>query len=109
RGRGRGSAGQGERQSGNDGYGAVRRGSAAGRPHTRGIAPGAAPAARASLSRVTRSTDAITTRAQPLLTWEVESMAKVLIIHGAGMNMRGKVQIETFGTMTLPEYDEHIP
>ena len=35
-------------------------------------------------------------------------MAKVLIIHGAGMNMRGKVQIETFGTMTLPEYDEHI-
>ena len=22
--------------------------------------------------------------------------------------MRGKVQIETFGTMTLPEYDEHI-
>src|SRR5262245_39215016 len=35
-------------------------------------------------------------------------MAKVLIIHGAGMNMRGKVQIETFGPMTLPEYDEHI-
>src|SRR5215470_10521887 len=35
-------------------------------------------------------------------------MAKVLIIHGAGMNMRGKVQIETFGPMTLPEYVEHI-
>jgi 3-dehydroquinate dehydratase-2 len=35
-------------------------------------------------------------------------MAQVLIIHGSGMNMRGKVQIETFGTMTLPEYDEHI-
>ena len=35
-------------------------------------------------------------------------MAKVLIIHGAGMNMRGKVQIETFGTMTLPEYDEAL-
>src|ERR671934_1311995 len=35
-------------------------------------------------------------------------MAKVLIIHGAGMNMRGKVQIETFGPMMLPEYDEHI-
>ena len=35
-------------------------------------------------------------------------MPKVLIIHGAGMNMRGKVQTEVFGTMTLPEYDEHI-
>src|SRR5687767_6652725 len=35
-------------------------------------------------------------------------MARVLVIHGAGMNMRGKVQIEVFGRMTLPEYDEHI-
>ena len=35
-------------------------------------------------------------------------MAKILVIHGAGMNMRGKVQIETFGPMTLPEYDERI-
>jgi 3-dehydroquinate dehydratase-2 len=35
-------------------------------------------------------------------------MAKVLIVHGAGMNMRGKVQTDIFGTMTLPEYDEHI-
>jgi len=34
-------------------------------------------------------------------------MAKILIIHGAGMNMRGKVQTEIFGTMTLPEYDRH--
>ena len=33
---------------------------------------------------------------------------KVLVIHGAGMNMRGKVQIEVFGKMKLPEYDEHI-
>ena len=33
---------------------------------------------------------------------------KVLVIHGAGMNMRGKVQIEVFGKMMLPEYDEHI-
>ena len=32
-------------------------------------------------------------------------MPKVLIIHGAGMNMRGKVQTEIFGPMTLPEYD----
>ena len=35
-------------------------------------------------------------------------MAKILVIHGAGMNMRGKVQIEIFGPMTLPEYDERI-
>ena len=33
---------------------------------------------------------------------------KILVIHGAGMNMRGKVQTEIFGPMTLPEYDEHI-
>ena len=33
---------------------------------------------------------------------------KVLVIHGAGMNMRGKVQTEIFGPMTLPEYDERI-
>jgi 3-dehydroquinate dehydratase-2 len=35
-------------------------------------------------------------------------MPKVLIIHGAGMNMRGKVQTDIFGPMTLPEYDEQI-
>ena len=35
-------------------------------------------------------------------------MVKVLVVHGAGMNMRGKVQTEIFGTMTLPEYDAHI-
>src|SRR5487761_1951435 len=35
-------------------------------------------------------------------------MAKVLVLHGAGMNMRGKVQTEIFGTMTLPEYDAQI-
>jgi 3-dehydroquinate dehydratase-2 len=35
-------------------------------------------------------------------------MAKVLVIHGAGMNMRGKVQVDIFGPMTLPEYDERI-
>jgi len=33
---------------------------------------------------------------------------KVLVIHGAGMNMRGKVQLEVFGPMLLPQYDEHI-
>ncbi len=35
-------------------------------------------------------------------------MAKILIVHGAGMNMRGKVQTEIFGKMTLPEYDAKI-
>lgn len=35
-------------------------------------------------------------------------MAKILVLHGAGMNMRGKVQVDVFGPMTLPEYDEHI-
>jgi 3-dehydroquinate dehydratase-2 len=35
-------------------------------------------------------------------------MPKVLIIHGAGMNMRGKVQTDIFGPMTLPQYDERI-
>ena len=35
-------------------------------------------------------------------------MPKVLVIHGAGMNMRGKVQTEVFGPMTLPQYDEGI-
>ena len=35
-------------------------------------------------------------------------MLKVLVIHGCGMNMRGKVQVDVFGPMMLPEYDEHI-
>ena len=35
-------------------------------------------------------------------------MTKILVIHGAGMNMRGKAQTEIFGTMTLPEYDVRI-
>lgn len=35
-------------------------------------------------------------------------MARILVIHGAGMDMRGKVQVEVFGTMTLPEYDAAI-
>jgi 3-dehydroquinate dehydratase len=33
---------------------------------------------------------------------------KILVIHGAGMNMRGKAQVEIFGPMTLPEYDAKI-
>ncbi len=35
-------------------------------------------------------------------------MGKVLVIQGAGMNMRGKVQVETFGPMTLDEMNEQI-
>lgn len=33
---------------------------------------------------------------------------KLLVVHGAGLNMRGKVQVDVFGPMTLPEYDERI-
>jgi 3-dehydroquinate dehydratase-2 len=33
---------------------------------------------------------------------------KILVVQGAGMNMRGKVQTEIFGTMTLDEYNQNI-
>ncbi len=35
-------------------------------------------------------------------------MAKVLVIQGAGMNMRGKSQVDIFGTATLEEMNEQI-
>lgn len=35
-------------------------------------------------------------------------MPRILVVHGAGMNMRGKSQIEVFGPLTLPQYDELI-
>ena len=35
-------------------------------------------------------------------------MAKVLVIQGAGMNMRGKTQVEIFGPMTLGEINEQV-
>ena len=35
-------------------------------------------------------------------------MTKVLVVHGAGMNMRGKAQVERFGSMTLDDYDRKI-
>ena len=35
-------------------------------------------------------------------------MTKILVLQGAGMNMRGKSQIELFGTKTLPEINEEI-
>ena len=35
-------------------------------------------------------------------------MTKVLVIQGAGMNMRGKSQIEVFGTATLEQINDQI-
>ena len=35
-------------------------------------------------------------------------MTKILVIHGAGMDMRGKAQTDIFGKMTLSEYDARI-
>lgn len=35
-------------------------------------------------------------------------MTKILVVHGAGMNMRGKVQLDVFGPMTLADYDSRI-
>jgi 3-dehydroquinate dehydratase-2 len=35
-------------------------------------------------------------------------MTKVLVIQGAGMNMRGKAQVEVFGTATLDEINEQV-
>jgi 3-dehydroquinate dehydratase-2 len=35
-------------------------------------------------------------------------MTKVLVIQGAGMNMRGKAQIEVFGTTTLDQINEQV-
>ena len=39
---------------------------------------------------------------------ERREMSKVLVIQGAGMNMRGKAQVEIFGPATLDEIDEQI-
>jgi 3-dehydroquinate dehydratase-2 len=33
---------------------------------------------------------------------------KILVVQGAGMNMRGMTQTEIFGTMTLDDYNRHI-
>ena len=35
-------------------------------------------------------------------------MSKVLVIQGAGMNMRGKVQVEIFGPLTLDEINGQV-
>ncbi len=39
---------------------------------------------------------------------EGRSKRKVLVVHGAGLCMRGKAQIEKFGTLTLADYERHI-
>ncbi len=33
---------------------------------------------------------------------------KILVVQGAGMNMRGRTQTEIFGTMTLEQYNQHV-
>ena len=35
-------------------------------------------------------------------------MTKILVVHGAGMKMRGKVQVDRFGSMTLSDYERTI-
>ena len=35
-------------------------------------------------------------------------MTKVLVVHGAGINMRGKSQVEIFGTDTMEDYSNQI-
>jgi 3-dehydroquinate dehydratase-2 len=37
-----------------------------------------------------------------------KATVRILTIHSAGMNMRGKVQMEVFGPLTLPESDVKI-
>ena len=36
------------------------------------------------------------------------AMTKVLVLHGAGMDMRGKARIEVFGPLTLDDYNRRI-
>jgi 3-dehydroquinate dehydratase-2 len=35
-------------------------------------------------------------------------MTKVLVLHGRGMELRGTVDLDIFGPMKLPEYDDNI-
>ena len=35
-------------------------------------------------------------------------MTKVLVVHGAGINLRGKFQVEIFGTATIEDYSDQI-
>ena len=46
-------------------------------------------------------------RAEPSHDME-KTTRMILVIHGAGMSTRGKVQTEVVGTLALPEYDVKI-
>ena len=35
-------------------------------------------------------------------------MTKILVVHGAGINMRGKSQVEIFGSDTMEDYSNQI-
>ena len=35
-------------------------------------------------------------------------MTKILVVHGAGINMRGKFQVEIFGEATMDDYSKQI-
>ena len=35
-------------------------------------------------------------------------MTKILVVHGAGINMRGKSQVEIFGSDTMGDYSNLI-
>jgi 3-dehydroquinate dehydratase-2 len=35
-------------------------------------------------------------------------MTRIFVVHGAGMDMRGKAQVHIFGPMTIEQYDEQI-
>ena len=35
-------------------------------------------------------------------------MTRFLVLHGAGIDMRGKVQLDVFGKQTMRDYEEHI-
>src|SRR5262249_44297242 len=64
--------------------------------------------ARQADHRAAASEGMVAARVERWTSVTEEHMPKILVIHGAGMNMRGKVQVEIFGPMTLPEYDERI-
>lgn len=45
---------------------------------------------------------------RPVINERSCELTKILVLHGKGMEMRGKTDTDIFGTMTLPEYDEKI-
>src|SRR5471030_2344669 len=41
-------------------------------------------------------------------TQGAETMTKILVVQGMGLDLRGKTQIEVFGPMTLADYNRHV-